>query len=302
MRKRAIVLFSGVLALALAMAGLVTNDLVSADRDRLLHTEPSEYAPVVVFEQYGERCMNFTEIEGAGRQTCFQLNDPDKLVFEYTRMMTSALFAKPDPGNVLIIGLGGGTLPMALHKLLPAVTIDSVELDPAVVKVAQRYFGYEIGPRQRVFVEDGRAFVERALSEGRTYDMVMLDAFDVDYIPAHLLTVEFLEQVRGILSPDGLVVANSFAQSSMYERESATYAAVFGEFFNLRAGLEGNRVIISSAGDLPDTGELRRNAAMLAERLRPLGIDADSAVEAFALYRTSHEGVQPLRDAAPVAE
>ena len=300
MKKLPVVLFGGVLALALAMAGLVTSDIVAGDR--LLHTEPSEYAPVVVFEQHGERCMNFNEIEGEGRQTCIQLGDPDKLVFEYTRMMAGALFALPAPETVLVIGLGGGTLPVALHKLLPDATIDSVELDPAVVKVAQRYFGYQIGPRQRVFVEDGRAFVERALLEGRTYDMVMLDAFDVDYIPAHLLTLEFLEQVRGILSPDGLVVANSFAHSGMYERESATYAAVFGEFFNLRAGLEGNRVIIASAGELPTSDVLRRNAAMLAERLRPLGIDAERAVEAFVPYGRSHDGVEPLRDAALLAE
>lgn len=61
--------------------------------------------------------------------------------------------------------------------------------------------------------------------------MVMLDAFDVDYIPAHLLTAEFFQQVRDILAPDGVLVANTFTNSTMYERESATYAAVFGEFF-----------------------------------------------------------------------
>src|SRR5690606_39891963 len=147
-----------------------------------------------------------------------------------------------------------------LHKLLPTTVIDTVEIDPAVVKVAQRYFGYQVGPRQRVHVDDGRAFAERALADGRRYDMVMLDAFDVDYIPAHLLTVELLEHVRSLLSDTGVVVANSFAQSRMYERESATYATVFGEYFNLRAGVEGNRVIIATAGPLPETDVLERHA------------------------------------------
>lgn len=300
MKKRVWVLFGGVLALALAMAGLVANDLLKGDR--LVHTEPSEFAPIVVFEQHGERCMNFNEIEGGGRQTCIQLNDPEKMVFEYTRLMMSALFVNPEPKNVLIIGLGGGTLPQALHKVLPAATIDSVEIDPAVVKVAQRYFGYQLGPRQRVFVEDGRAFVERALQEGRRYDMVMLDAFDADYIPAHLLTLEFFEQIRGVLAPDGVVVGNSFAQSHMYERESATYAAAFGDFFNLRAGLEGNRVIIATVGELPDESEVRRNAALLAKRLRPFGIDAESIVDAFMVY-SQPPGLQtPLRDARPALQ
>src|SRR5690606_7032866 len=125
--------------------------------------------------------------------------------------------------------------------------------DPAVARVAERYFGYKQGPRQRLFIEDGRAFVERARREGRQYDMVMLDAFDVDYIPPHLLTRQFLEEVRAILSPDGVLVANTFTRSRMYDQESATYAAVFGGFFNLRAG---NRVIIASRKPLPDHAHL----------------------------------------------
>lgn len=294
LRSRAAFLLLAVSALVLVLTGQRAGSDTS--EARLLHIEPSEFAPVVVFEQYGERCMNFTEIESSGQQTCFQLDDPDKMVFAYTRLMASALLAKPDPASVLIIGLGGGTLPVALHKLLPEAVIDTVELDPAVLRVAQRFFGYETGPRQRVHVEDGRAFVERAGREGRRYDMVMLDAFGVDYIPAHLLTLEFLRHVRSILAPGGLVVANSFTRSRMYERESATYAAVFGEFFNLRSGLGGNRVIIASAGSLPDETLLQRNAAMLAERLKPFGIDAEDAVSRFSIVRGGHEDAEVLRD------
>lgn len=294
MFKRVAAICAAVAVAAAAAVGYVSWG--GASNARLLHTEPSEFAPVVVFEQYGERCMNFNEVDAGGRQTCFELDDPDRLVFEYTRMMASAMLVKPDPAAILIIGLGGGTLPIALHKLLPQTVIDTVELDPAVVRVAQRYFGYEPGPRQRVFIEDGREFIERAHREGRQYDIVMLDAFDEDYIPAHLLTLEFLQHVRGILAADGLVVANSFAQSRMYECESATYAAVYGEFFNLRAGLEGNRVIVASPSPLPDDAALERNAAMLAERLRPFGVDAQEAVKVYSASRYRPAGGEVLRD------
>ncbi len=294
-RKHSAIILSLVVAIVTTIA-LVFGSGGTAPSARLLHTEPSEFAPVVVFEQYGERCMNFVAIDAKGRQTCFQLNDPDKMVFEYTRMMTSALFAKPDPKTVLIIGLGGATLPIALHKILPDAMIDSVEIDPAVAQVAQDYFGYEPGPRQRVFIEDGREFVERAHREGRQYDIVMLDAFDIDYIPAHLLTLEFLQHVHDILAPGGVVVANSFARSTMYDRETATYAAVFGDFYNLRARLDGNRVIVAGAGALPDTDELQRNAEGLAERLKAFGIDADVALARFSMQRKQEQKAEPLRD------
>ena len=281
--------------LATLALGLVADG--QSSRPQLLHVEPSEFAPVVVFEQYGERCINFNEMEGEGRQTCMRLDNPRVMVFEYTRMMTSALLVKPDPASVLIIGLGGGTLPTALHELLPEAVIDTVEIDPAVVEVAQTYFSYKPGPRQRVFVEDGRAFVERALQAGQHYDMVMLDAFDVDYIPPHLLTVEFLTQVREVLTPDGLVVANSFAQSRMYVQESATYAAVFGEYYNQRAGLEGNRVIIAANGALPPMEVVQSNAQRLAQALEPYGIDTKAAVGRFSVASGEYDAADVLHDA-----
>ncbi|HWK71124.1 MAG TPA: fused MFS/spermidine synthase [Burkholderiaceae bacterium] len=281
-------------ALAACAAALATYSLSMASGPRLIHTEPSRFAPVLVIEEYGERCLNFTEIQGNGRQTCFDLDEPDKMVFAYTRMMTSALFLKPEPRNVLIVGLGGATIPMALEKILPDAVIDTVEIDPSVVRVAERYFGYRQGPRQRLFVDDGRAFVEHAHGEGRQYDMVMLDAFDVDYIPAHLLTREFLQHVRAILSPDGILVANTFTNSRMYDQESATYAAVFGDFFNLRSG---NRVIIAAKGRLPDDETLERNAASFADTLTPFGMDVKQALGRFSRERDWDENAQVLTDA-----
>lgn len=280
-------------ALAACTAILATYLLLRGPDPRLIHTEPSAFSPVLVIEEHGQRCMNFDEIEDNGRQTCFDLADRDKMVFEYTRMMSSALFLMPNPRNVLVIGLGGATIPLAFEKILPDAVIDSVEIDPAVVRVAERYFGYEQGPRQRVFVEDGRAFVERVRHEGRHYDMVMLDAFDVDYIPAHLLTVEFLQHVRAILSPGGVLVANTFTSSQLYSQESATYAAVFGDFFNLRAG---NRVLIASRDGLPDDKVLAGNAALLADALAPFGIDVAYELQRFSRERDWDAGAAVLTD------
>lgn len=279
--------------LAACAAVLFSYSVFTAGAAELIHTEPSDFAPVLVFEEYGERCMNFDQIEDSGRQTCVDLDEPDKMVFAYTRMMTSALFVKPDPRNVLIVGLGGATMPRSLERILPHAVIDSVEIDPAVVRVAERFFGYKQGPRQRVFVEDGRAFVERAHREGRKYDMVMLDAFDTDYIPAHLLTREFLQLVYEILTPGGVLVANTFTNSKMYDQESATYAAVFGDFFNLRAG---NRVIIATHGDLPSDEALKRNADALAGTLAPFGIDVALALRRFSRERDWNQDAAVLVD------
>ncbi len=83
----------------------------------------------------------------------------------------------------------------------------------------------------------------------------MLDAFNGDYIPEHLMTREYLAETRALLTSDGVLASNTFAISRLYHNESVTYADVFGPFFNLRSDDTANRVIIASRGALPDTDQ-----------------------------------------------
>ncbi|MBO1017746.1 fused MFS/spermidine synthase [Achromobacter sp. SD115] len=279
--------------LVLLIAGSALLLLRGNGGPQLIHSEDSQFGKLLVFEENGERCMNFNSMHDVGRQTCMSLEHPGQLVFSYTRMMMTALYINPKPRNILIIGLGGATLQKTLAALLPDTVIDTVEIDPAVGKVAARYFGYQQGPRQRLYVEDGRAYIERAHRDGLEYDMVMLDAFDVDYIPEHLMTLEFLQHVRGILAPGGVAVANTFTESQLYARESATYAAVFGAFFNLQTG---NRVIMAVNGELPGRDELARNAAALDASLGPLGVDPKEALSMFERREKAASEAPVLRD------
>jgi len=260
MRSRSVLLLAALLVCA--------SPRVSRAED-ILHTERSLYRQIVVYQEGSVRCMRFTRLASA-RQSCVDLADRPRLVFEYLRMMIGALYLAPAPQSVLVIGLGGGTLVDALQRTLPDAAIDAVELDPAVVRVAKAYFDFQPGPRTHVHEEDGSVFVKRALRAGRRYDLVMLDAYDHEYIPEHMLTREFLEEVKGILAPHGVVAANTFSGSRLYDHESATYAAVFGRFFNLK---RSNRVILLRKDGLPDTQTLRANADTLRPKLGPTGID-----------------------------
>lgn len=263
---------------------------------RLVHTEPSSFSPVLVTAEAGLRCMTFASLTEPGRQTCIQVDNPDRMVFAYTRMMMAGLLLNPEPRSVLMIGLGGATLPRALAKLYPQATIDSIEIDPAVARVAEHHFGYTQGPRQRLFIQDGRHFVERAAAAGQQYDLILLDAFDADYIPPHLMTVEFFRELRQLLTDDGVFVANAFTRSKHYDRESATFAATFGAFFNLRDNLEGNRVIITAKNTLPGHDTLAQNAQALAASLQPFGIDLDQELARLVRIDTNTHKARPLTD------
>jgi spermidine synthase len=245
-----------------------------------LHIEKSLYREVLVYEQDGERCMCFTRECRIGRQSCIVLKDPHRFALNYAQMMMAgALFTGAPPKRVLIVGLGGGTLPMALAEVLPEAQIDVAELDPAVTRVAKQYFGFKDGPRMTVHEMDGRVYVKRAGREGKKYDLILLDAFDHEYIPEHLLTKEFLTEVKALLTPEGVLVANTFSSSALYAHESTTYASVYGSFFNLKSA---NRVIVARPAGLPDETAIRQKAREYSLPLRGFGMDAESMVPMFS--------------------
>ena len=105
---------------------------------------------------------------------------------------------------------------------------------------------------------DGRVYIKRAMREGTKYDTVMLDAFDHEYIPEHLLTREFLTEAKSLLTPQGVLIGNTFSSSKLYDHESTTYAAVFGSFFNLK---RENRVIVARPAGLPSADAIRAKVA-----------------------------------------
>jgi spermidine synthase len=211
-------------------------------------------------------------------------------------MMTSLLLM-PDPERVLVVGLGGGTLPTALAELFAEAQIDVVEIDPAVKTVAETYFGFRETERVRVALQDARVFTKRALAGETRYDLIMLDAFNGDYIPEHLMTREYLEETRALLAPGGVLAANTFAISRLYDHESVTYGAVFGEFYNLRSPVSSNRVILAVAGaELPDRELLATRARLLGPQLKPYGIRLNEQLAMFSTKPDWDESARVLTD------
>ena len=255
---------------AVALLGLaLLAPLASAE---VVHRERSLYQTILVVKQGRTLCLQFSVRRAQRNQSCLDERRPERMVLDYTRMMMAALLFGPAPQRILAVGLGGGTLPMALAALYPQAQQDVVEIDPAVVKVAERHFGFAPSDGMKVHVEDARVFTRRALATSRTYDLIMLDAFGADYIPEHLMTREYLADTRALLSENGALAANTFAVSQLYDHESATYFDVFGPFFNLKLPSSGNRVILASKGALPSLMTLNARAAALAKSLAPYGI------------------------------
>jgi spermidine synthase len=255
-------------------AALLLSFSVTASAETI-HEERSKYRDIAVTQNGDRRCLLFNVHRGDRNQTCLYVSEPDRLVFDYTKMSFAGLLLKPEPKKILIIGLGGGSLPLTFNDLFPDAQIDTIEIDDAVVRVAKQFFFFEENENMKVYVDDGRPFIKRASIRKQKYDYIVLDAFSGDYIPEHMLTQEFLEEVKSIMTDDGVLVANTFSTSRLYDHESVTYQRVFGEFYNFRLPTSGNRIIIAQLGELPSQNELIGVAEQLKARMVKYGVPLD---------------------------
>ena len=107
--------------------------------------------------------------------------------------MPLALALVAQPQRVLVVGLGGGSLPSLLRKHFPRLVIDVVDIDPVVVEVAKKFFGFREDAAMRVVVDDGRHYLQQYRDR---YDIIFLDAFGDESTPYDLTTLEFLQSMR----------------------------------------------------------------------------------------------------------
>jgi spermidine synthase len=139
-----------------------------------------------------------------------------------------------------------------------------VDIDPDVVAVARKFFGFREDAAMRVFVEDGRRFIEKCK---RPYDIIFLDAYGCEDIPYDLATKEFLVAVRRAVGPKGVVAGNVWSQNSnvLHDAMLRTYQEVFDDLYVIEAGDSDNEVFLALPRKVAiDRADLARRASRLS--------------------------------------
>src|SRR5687768_14009565 len=211
--------------------------------EKVIYDKASAYNNIIVTEdESGLRVLRF-ERSGA-RQTIAKPGDPTYLGFAYTKVAFAGLALAEDIRRIMIVGLGGGTMPMFLRHYYPKTTIDVVDIDPDVVHVAKEFFGFREDASLHAYVGDGRKFVEGAREP---YDVVFLDAFGTRNVPPHLATVEFLRAVKRSVKPNGVVIGNIWGRASnpLYDSMVRTYQEVFDELYIVDVPGTTNRIMLA---------------------------------------------------------
>ncbi len=204
-------------AVAVCTAAIAYNESASVTATspatkNVLYEADSEYHHVVV-RQHGGGAFRILQLDATTIQSSMIVRDPAGAGLSYENAVHLAKAARPDTRSMLVIGVGGGTVPKQFLRLYPEVTIDAVELDPLVARVAERLFFFAPSPRVRMHISDGRVFLEQAGQQA--WDIITIDAYTANRygstIPPHMVTREFFAEAKRHLTPGGILHYHSFA-------------------------------------------------------------------------------------------
>lgn len=262
-------LISGFLLLTLSLSFILFFALRTTG-DKLIFEKQSKYHHIMVYENGYMRTLRLGKDSEAGKQTLIDLRDPDALFLEYTKLLFAGMLITDKPYNILVIGLGGGVVPMAINRYIPDAEIDVVDIDGEVVDVAEKFFFFKLGRNIRVHILDGRSFIKQKIADTsfKKYDMVILDAFNSSSIPEHLLTKEFLKELVQVLDSKGVVAANVLSDNKLFHSILKTYQKVFKRYYLFMGGQARNAILVAPGIDAPDLDAKQAgiNAEILQER------------------------------------
>jgi spermidine synthase len=135
------------------------------------------------------------------------------------------------------------------------VAVEAVEIDPASLAAATRFFGYQ-PERARVHLADARTYLRHC---GRRYDVVVVDLFHGDGTPDYLITRDFFRDLKACLAPGGIAVFNTFAdleRPQVYAHLLTTLRAELPHLVVYRPPWAGamqlNSFIVAAAQPLPE--------------------------------------------------
>lgn len=146
-------------------------------------------------------------------QSSMSLLNPHALDLDYTRLMMGFLLFDSAPGRILMIGLGGGSLPKFCYRYLPQAIIDVVEIDPQVIALRDAFHVPADDARFRIVAADGKDYLH-ALSD--PVDVLLVDAYDGHGMPPALCESDFFQDCHKALSPEGVLVVNLHLESETY--------------------------------------------------------------------------------------
>lgn len=239
------------------------HDLIVNGPDVCDIERTDDHVKPYVHEGLDSKSMHFSICEIQSRM---QILRPDVLELEYTRTMMGVLMFAPEPERIAMIGLGGGSLAKFCRRHVPQASMRVVEINPHVIALREAFSVPPDDARFQVVEADGARFVRET---DERFDVLLVDAFDAQGMPAALGSRRFYDDCLDVLQPGGLMVVNLHAAHPHFLVYLDRIRRSFGENVLRVDDKDGsNSVIFACKGDRLQravAGPLRRPAALGAD-------------------------------------
>ena len=187
-------------------------------------------------------------------------------------IMLAAPYFNEAPVNInrlAVIGLAAGTIPKQYTRVFgQQLPVDGIELDGEIVQAGIDYFALD-EPNINLIVGDGRYELNQL---PHRYDVITIDAYKVPYIPWHLTTQQFFEEVRDHLTETGVVAMNvgrAPDDRSLIDAMTATLQTVYPAVHAIDVPGSLNTILVATVQ--PTTlNNLAQNLNRLEESVDPL--------------------------------
>lgn len=175
---------------------------LSKVRPRIVYSASSAYSGTInVWDDRGSLIL-----EVGGYYQSASLNTPDLPKRYWSRAAREIEKRLKNPKRGLVIGVGGATILHLLAQKFPGLKLVGIEIDEEIVKVARRFFDLDEIPNLSVVVGDGVEYVRSY--EGEKFDFAFIDAYLGGRFPPHFAEKRFLQRLRAVTAPEGVVVVN----------------------------------------------------------------------------------------------
>lgn len=132
--------------------------------------------------------------------------------------------------RVLVLGLGAGSIPAILSGYGKPYEVTGVEADPLVLDLAARYWGLHQLPNIQLDVVNMLA-EDFVAEDTLTYDLICVDLFVDNMVPAAAQTPIFLHHLHRLMAPGALLMYNCMFDRPEEQAQARNFAALFEAVF-----------------------------------------------------------------------
>ncbi|KIO49528.1 polyamine aminopropyltransferase [Nitrosospira sp. NpAV] len=206
---------------------------------RRAHTQ--DESNIQLSEQGGVRALH---LGNSMVQSAMRLTAPNDLELTYTRYMMGFMLFHSNPENILMIGLGGGSLAKFVYHRLPRTKTTVIEINPQIVAMARNYFFVPADDqRLQVIIGEGEDYVA---SHPASADVLMIDGFDDGCQVSSLCSQDFYNRTRETLKKKGVLVVNLLSRDKGLQEYLRRIENSFGgHVITMAAEARGNLIVFA---------------------------------------------------------